>query len=419
MILRNKRALSPVISGIILIAVTVAVAIAATTWLGSMTFSFMSTEEIQLTSCQWAEDASYADLTVKNFGTSMVTLQSAQVSNIEASSVSFVSGDSTLNAGEEGIMRVYFDYSSKTKYQFSVSTSKGQKFFYISTSPLDSSITFKMEWGIATVNDTLTQVNLQNNYVSPVIVCTPKYTSGIPRSIRINDVSSQSFKVRVQNPSGTSCSNTEISYLVVEEGVWTTPIKLEAVKYSTNTVGRKGNWNYDIRGYQQTYSGNIIVLHQVMSYSDPAWITTYVSRRSSSSNPPNSGDSGFRVALNGAEATSSHGNETISYIIFEHGVGDISSIKYDVKRTGDSITGYSNTPPDYTTFTQSFDNVPTVVLAGHQEADGGDGGWVVVHTISQTQAGLMIDEDQVSDTERSHTSETCGFFAFETEGTYS
>jgi len=90
MILRNKRALSPVISGIILIAVTVAVAIAATTWLGSMTFSFMSTEEIQLTSCQWAEDASYADLTVKNFGTSMVTLQSAQVSNIEASSVSFI-----------------------------------------------------------------------------------------------------------------------------------------------------------------------------------------------------------------------------------------------------------------------------------------------------------------------------------------
>jgi flagellin-like protein len=417
MILNNKRALSPVMAAIILIAVTVAVAIAATTWLGSMTFSFMSTEEIQF-SCQWAEDASYADLTVKNFGTSMVTLQSAQVSNVEASSVSFVSGDSTLNAGEVAIMRVYFDYSSKTKYQFSVSTSKGQKFFFISTSPLDSSISFKMEWGTATVNDSFNQVNLQNNYFSPVIVCTPKYTSGVPRSIRISDITSQSFKVRIQNPSGTSCPNTEISYLVVEEGVWTTPIKLEAVKYSTNTVGRKSNWNYDIRDYQQSYSGNIIVLHQVMSYSDPSWITTYVSRRSSTSNPPNSGDSGFRMALNGAEATSLHATETISYIVFEQGVGDISGIKYDAKRTGDSVSGYSNSPPFNTAFSQSFNNVPTVVLASHQEADGSDGGWVVVHTITQTQAGLMIDEDQVSDSERSHTSETCGFFAFETEGSY-
>ena len=225
-IIRNKQALSPVISGIILIAVTVAVAIAATTWLGQLSFSFMATEEIHVLNCQWAEDGSYADLTVRNFGTSKVTLHSAQVSNDEASSVTFVSGNGVVNAGEEAIMRVFYDYSTITKYQFSVVTSKGNKFLCISTSPPDTSITFKMEWGTETVNDVFTQVNLNNNYVSPVIVCTPKYASGDPRTIRITDVSSQSFKVRVQNPSGTSCPNTEISYLVVEEGVWTTPIKL-------------------------------------------------------------------------------------------------------------------------------------------------------------------------------------------------
>ena len=84
MFLRNKRALSPVISGIILVADTVAVAIAATTWLGSMSFSFMSTEEIQVENCQWAQDASYADLTVRNFGTGKITLESTQVSKNEA-----------------------------------------------------------------------------------------------------------------------------------------------------------------------------------------------------------------------------------------------------------------------------------------------------------------------------------------------
>lgn len=418
MILRNKRALSPVISGIILIAVTVAVAIAATTWLGSMSFSFMSTEEIQVANCQWAQDGSYADLTVRNFGTNKVTLHSAQVSNNEAFSVTFVSGNAILNAGEQAVMRVYYDYSTTTKYQFSVVTSKGNKFFCISTSPQDSSITFKMEWGTETVNDVFTQVSLENNYVSPVIVCAPKYTSADPRTIRITDVTSQSFKVRVQNPSGTSCPHTEISYLVVEEGVWTTPIKLEAVKYSTNTVGRKNNWIYDTRDYQQTYSGNIVVLHQVMSYDDPNWITTYVSRRSSTSSPPNSGDSSFRIALNGAEATSSHGNETISYIIFEQEFGEVSGIKYDCKTTSDFVRGYGNSPPYNTAFSQSFDSAPSVVLGTQLEMDGGDGGWCVSHTITQSQAGLMIDEDQVSDSERSHTTETCGFLAFEASGSY-
>ncbi len=299
-------------------------------------------------------------------------------------------------------------------YTLKVSTERGNAGVFSGFSA-----TFKMEWGTTTVDDTYTQIDLQESYVSPVIVCTPNYTSGVPRSVRTTDVTSQSFKVRVQNPSSTSCPPTEVSYLVVEEGVWTTPIKVEAVKYSTNTVGRKNSWVYDIRDYQQSYSGNIIVLHQVMSYNDPSWITTYVSRETSTSDPPDSGDNGFRIALNGAEAATSHANETIGYIIFEAGFGEISGIKYDLKKTGDSISGYSNSPPYNTAFSQSFDSIPTVVLAGHQEADGGDGGWCVVHTITQAQAGLMIDEDQVSDSDRSHTSETCGFFAFESKGSYS
>jgi hypothetical protein len=240
----------------------------------------------------------------------------------------------------------------------------------------------------------------------------------VPRSVRITDVIGQSFKVRVQNPSSTACPSTEVSYFVVEEGVWTTPIKVEAVKYSTNTVGRKNSWDYDVREYQQSYSGNIIVLHQVMSYDDPSWITTYVSRETTTSSPPDSGDAGFRIALNGAEAATSHANETVGYIIFEEGFGEIDGIKYDLKRTGDSISGYSNSPPFNTAFSQSFGSIPTVVLAVHQEVDGGDGGWCVVHTITQTQAGLMMDEDQVSDSDRSHTTETCAFLAFESKGSY-
>jgi flagellin-like protein len=48
-ITRSKKALSPVIATIILIAVTVAVSIAVAAWMGALTFSFMSSgEQVQL-----------------------------------------------------------------------------------------------------------------------------------------------------------------------------------------------------------------------------------------------------------------------------------------------------------------------------------------------------------------------------------
>jgi flagellin-like protein len=73
-LIHKNDALSPVIAAIILIAVTVAVAIAATAWLGSMSFSFMATEELHITDCQLATDFSYADLTITNTGTKSATI---------------------------------------------------------------------------------------------------------------------------------------------------------------------------------------------------------------------------------------------------------------------------------------------------------------------------------------------------------
>ena len=48
-ILRNKKALSPVVASIILIAVTVAVSIAVAAWMGALTFTFTATEELKIT----------------------------------------------------------------------------------------------------------------------------------------------------------------------------------------------------------------------------------------------------------------------------------------------------------------------------------------------------------------------------------
>jgi len=155
-----------------------------------------------------------------------------------------------------------------------------------------------------------------------------------------------------------------------------------------------------------------------MSYNASSWITTYVFRENSRTNHPSSGDDGFRVTLNGAEAVDFHDAETISYIIIEEGYSELSAIKYDAKQTRDSVRGFGNSPPYNTAFSQSFDGAPFVLVLTQLEMDDEDGGWIVNYSTSQTQAGLMVDEDQKKDSDRSHAHETCGFLAFETAGTY-
>jgi flagellin-like protein len=414
--LRKKRALSPVIATVILLAVVIAVAIATVAWMSGLTFSFMDIEELRITNEHWGPECSYVDLTLQNRGTSTIAINSVTV-NSQSTTFAFISGSETIEAGESAVVRITQTFVPQGKYSIAFSTMKGNSFFsYLEARLLAS--TFRMEWGTTTVNDTFKTVDLQNHYESPIVVCSPSYSSGLPKTVRLRDVTSDSFMVRVQNPSGSVIPDTSVHYWVVEEGVWESPFKIEAVKYSTSTVGENNNWNYDLRSYGESYSGNVIVLHQVMSYNDPAWITSYVSKANSRTAPPSSGDSGFRIALNGAEAVDTHQAEDIGYIIIQEGYNTLNGIEWEAKQTTDTIQGLVDSPPYNTSFDQTFSGVPNVVLAFQQEMDGGNGGWALVYSTSSTQLGLACDEDQVRDSERNHTTETCGFMVFETVGSY-
>jgi flagellin-like protein len=131
--MKDKKALSPVVASIILIAVVVAVSLAVATWMGSMSFNFMKVDEMGVTSHSWASDVSYVDLTVKNLGTSKITLSDVEVNGVSASNVSIVSGEETLEAGETAIVRVTDSFKASTKYKFTVVTASSTKIVYIAT----------------------------------------------------------------------------------------------------------------------------------------------------------------------------------------------------------------------------------------------------------------------------------------------
>jgi flagellin-like protein len=141
---KSKKALSPVVAAIILIAVTVAVSIAVAAWMGALTFTFMKTEELKILSHSWGTSNTNILLTVKNTGTGALTISDVRVNDaINATSPGWtVVTSTTLNAGNSATITVTaarYGYSSGfvsgTKYEFAVLTATGNKFTYVATAP--------------------------------------------------------------------------------------------------------------------------------------------------------------------------------------------------------------------------------------------------------------------------------------------
>jgi flagellin-like protein len=141
--LKNNKALSPVIAAIILIAVVVAVSIAVAAWMGSISFSFMKVDELTVSSHTWSVSGNYVDLILKNSGTSKITINDVEVNGVSATDVAFISGNSTLGAGDTSIVRVTQSFNPATKYEFTITTASNTKCVYISSS---SSTSSQIDW---------------------------------------------------------------------------------------------------------------------------------------------------------------------------------------------------------------------------------------------------------------------------------
>jgi flagellin-like protein len=151
-LLKNKKALSPVVAAIILIAVTVAVSIAVAAWMGALTFTFMATEQVAFTGCTYATGLDTADIKIKNSGTSILTIDQVLINNqLNSSSPGWAvqgTADRTLDPGEEITIRVNANaygtsagivnnlFVQGSNYAFTVVTSKNNQFGpYTKTAP--------------------------------------------------------------------------------------------------------------------------------------------------------------------------------------------------------------------------------------------------------------------------------------------
>ena len=103
-LLQSKKALSPVVAAIILIAVTVAVSIAVAAWMGSLAIGFMETSELTITDVDFTiGDASNGRIAVRvtNSGTSYFTVKRMRVNGENADTWSSGTSDTVAPGTSE------------------------------------------------------------------------------------------------------------------------------------------------------------------------------------------------------------------------------------------------------------------------------------------------------------------------------
>ena len=138
-ILKSRKALSPVIAAIILIAVTVAVSIAVAAWMGALTFTFMGgAEQLQLGSpWNWDCTAGTVCINVTNSGGSTIKLSSARVGSDQAA-LSMTWSDNTgtsndnleLAPGERACVQITYSsgFTAGVPYTFTIITQNNHEF---------------------------------------------------------------------------------------------------------------------------------------------------------------------------------------------------------------------------------------------------------------------------------------------------
>jgi len=286
------------------------------------------------------------------------------------------------------------------------------------------SITPDLEYQkISSVGYAWKHVDFSNNYTDAIVVCSNVLPSSSNNEavVRVNNISSTGFDVKIQRPSDIDPGySTDVYCIVSDEGSYSIPIKYEAHKVlsdGTNGNTSPNNWS---AGKAENVSSTILksytkpaVLGQVMSYNDSDFSVFWSFDCENRKNRPfQSGMSdGICVGKHVGQIAEERAAETLGYIVAEAGIYELEDFSMAVNYGADSIRGVGDSPA----YTYTLDKAYTDGVVTHEAEDGGQGGWAVLYgaTPFGTSLDLAIDEETVAgDATRKHTTENVAYWVF-------
>jgi flagellin-like protein len=145
-LLKNVKALSPVIATIILVAVTVAVSIAVAAWMGALTFSFTKNDQFQVNAVAFvgtSGTANQINMSIQNTGSSSWSIQPTcqvnAVSGFKVQSYGNGGGSTLLNCTNGKSINIYIamttGWLSGNQYSITLLLTDGNKITYVANAP--------------------------------------------------------------------------------------------------------------------------------------------------------------------------------------------------------------------------------------------------------------------------------------------
>ena len=178
------------------------------------------------------------------------------------------------------------------------------------------------------INQNWVKVLFDNTFSQPIVVAGPATANeNEPVLVRIRNIDNKGFEVRLQEwdyQNGIHAAET-FSYIVMERGtfVLNNGAKVEAGSFTGSSSLEKVN-------LQLPYNFTPVILSQVITENDAAAVTGRIA---------NVNQTSFEYMLQEQEKNStSHPTETIGYIAWEPGKGEIDNMVFEAGTTSDSIS---------------------------------------------------------------------------------
>ena len=257
-----------------------------------------------------------------------------------------------------------------------------------------------LEKGEVLINHTWRRVYFTKSFTDPVVVANaPSLNDGQPAVIRIRNVDTSGFDIRLQEwdyLDGSHAVET-VGFLAMERGSHVLPdgTQVEAGSIELGNV----HTSFKTVSILQPFSTAPVVIATVASANESDAVTTRLRNVNTST---------FQVQLQEQEAnTQSHAMETVNYILWEPSMGTVDGINFEVGRTADAVSHR----PYYIDFQTPFQAAP-IFLADMQTRDGSDTANVRSDFEDNNGVEVFVHEEQSKNSEVGHTNEVVGYMVF-------
>lgn len=259
------------------------------------------------------------------------------------------------------------------------------------------------EYGTVSVNHDWTTVELGATYQHPIVVVSdPAFRGSQPATVRLRNVESESFQLKLQEPSylnGRHVYET-LSYVVMEMGDWELAdgTRISAGHTDIDRLASEGFETVPLNGFESTPT----VLTQALTSNENDWMTVRVRQQDRD---------GFQLALQQEERLNqSHHAEHVGWIAIAQGSTTDGDNRLEAFTTEAKFSRRS----DKIHFAQSFpDNSTPAVIAKLGSAEDTDPATLRLSKVDEEGFRVRVQEERSWDRETRHGREAVSYLALE------